>query len=125
MDLHLIALEAECHVTYSWVNFPGVLNDDWNGQVDIVRVHQAHSEACEARKGPMHRPLPQHLHNSTAVALISLTRRLPVLSVKAVHTFCAPSLVPAAAHGTATCIAACCDYFLPSKANCIILWIYS
>ena len=62
-------------MTYSWVNFPGVLDDDWNGQVDIVRVHQAHSKACEARKGPMHRPLSQHLLNSTVVALILLTRR--------------------------------------------------
>ena len=58
---HLTALGADCQMTHSWVNFPGVLNDDWNGQVDVVRVHQANSEACEARKGPMHRPLSQHL----------------------------------------------------------------
>ena len=58
---HLTALGADCQMTHSWVNFPGVLDDDWNGQVDIVRVHQAHSEACEARKGPMHRALSQHL----------------------------------------------------------------
>ena len=88
-------------MTHSWVNFPGVLDDDWNGQIDVVRVDQAHSEACKARKGPMHRPLSQHLHDSTAVALILLTRRLPVLSVKPEHVLCTIS-IPAAAHDTAT-----------------------
>ena len=81
-------------MTHSWVNFPGVLDDDRNGQVDIVRVHQAHSEACEARKGPMHRPLSQHLQQQQLL-------QLPVLSVEPGYILCTIS-VPAAAHSTAT-----------------------
>ena len=69
MHLYVLKARAGSHETHSWVNLPGVLNDDRDGQVDIVRVHQAYSEACEARKGPMHRPLPKHLHHSTAAIL--------------------------------------------------------
>ena len=36
----------------------GYLNDDWDGQVYIMGVDQANSAASEARKSPMHCPLP-------------------------------------------------------------------
>jgi hypothetical protein len=37
------------------------LNDDGDGQVDVVRVHEADCEAGKPCKRPMHRPLPEHL----------------------------------------------------------------
>ncbi len=38
------------------------LDDNRDRKVDIVRVDEADSEACEAGKGAMHRALTQNLH---------------------------------------------------------------
>lgn len=43
------------------VNTPWRLDDGGDGQVHVVRVDQAHSEASVGSKGPVHRTLAQHL----------------------------------------------------------------
>lgn len=50
----------------------GRLDDDGDGQVDVVGVDQAHRHARVARKSRMHRVVRQHLRGARAAMILTL-----------------------------------------------------
>ena len=60
--------------SYLRVHLPGILDDDRDGEVHIVRIDQAHGEACESSKGSVHCSLAQnlqaHLFGRTSTSLV-------------------------------------------------------
>ena len=55
LHAYVAACDRRYGVSRAKAHFSGSLDDDWDGQVHIVRVDQAHGAPGVARKGCMHR----------------------------------------------------------------------